>query len=79
MKFVINSIVMDSGKKALKALNFIVVFFILATLLLAANFFFKSEIGLGATFGGMFIAFVFLYWRYGLSFFEVSNPKADNS
>jgi len=69
---------MSSENKALKIINYLVVFFLLCTLALAVSFFVQQEPGLGATFSGMLVVFGFLYWKYGLTYFEVRDPEADN-
>lgn len=64
---------MNSGDKALKIINIIVLFnVIIAPLLLAGNFFIQGDYGLGATFGGMLIIFSLLYWKFGVSYFKVT-------
>ncbi len=63
---------MKQGDKALKIINIIIVFtFIIAPFLLASNFFIQAEYGLGVTFTGMLIVFSYLYWKFGVSYFEV--------
>lgn len=67
---------MRSGEKALKIINIIVVLsFIIAPLLLTGNFILQGKYGLGATFGSMALAFSFLYWKFGRSYFEVTRPQ----
>lgn len=67
---------MDSGKKALKILNILVVFFCLVIpLLLSISYFAKNEIGIGMTFAGIFVVAGLLYWIYGIDFFEVNWSK----
>ncbi|NGP75473.1 hypothetical protein G3570_02430 [Balneolaceae bacterium YR4-1] len=64
---------MNSGDKALKVINIIVVIsFIIAPMLLAGNFFIQGEYGLGATFAGILAVFLFIYWKVGISYFEVT-------
>jgi|GEM_PF-2559159 len=64
---------MGSGKKALKILNILVVFFcIVIPLLMSVSYFAKNEIGIGMTFAGMFVVAGLLYWIYGIDFFEVN-------
>ena len=62
---------MNSGDKALKIINIVVVTLIIITLLLAGNFFIQGAHGLGATFGGMLIVFSYIYWQKGIDYFEV--------
>ena len=63
---------MKSRDNALKIINVFVVFnFIIAPLLLAINFFIRGKYGLGATFTAMLIVSSFLYWKFGVSYFEI--------
>jgi hypothetical protein len=71
---------MGKGDKILKVLNFlIIIFFLISPLLLAISYFLQSKVGLGMTFGGMFIITLYLYWRYGIDYFEVKWFKKTNS
>lgn len=64
---------MKSGEKALKIIHIVVVVTcIIAPLLLAGNFFIEGKYGLGATFAGMLALFSFVYWKVGISYFEIT-------
>lgn len=64
---------MEKTDKVLKFLNVLfVISFIIGPLLLAVSYFIGNEIGLGMTFTGLFILAGFLYWRYGVDFFDVN-------